>query len=119
MRAHALSVHRAVLLGHDHSDPGAWYRFSFDRSVRMARAWRPDRFRKQGHLVGNRTRVGKVLVTATEVRHADLLSALAEAVVERVAGAADGADRVGLLPAVEGLAQTADVNVDGALVDVD
>ena len=43
----------------------------------------------------------------------------AEAVVERVARAAHGADRVGLAAAVERLAQPADVDVDGALVDID
>src|SRR6185312_9579134 len=43
----------------------------------------------------------------------------AEAVVERVAGAADGADRVRLLAAIDGLAQPADMDVDGALVDID
>jgi hypothetical protein len=47
------------------------------------------------------------------------LRGLAEAVVERIAGAAHGADRVGLMAAVERLAQAADVDVDGALVDVD
>ena len=48
-----------------------------------------------------------------------LLRAAAEAVVERVAGAAHGADRVGHLAAVDGLAQPADMHVDGALIDVD
>src|SRR5258708_39715403 len=43
----------------------------------------------------------------------------AEAVVERVARAADGADRVSLAAAVERLAQPADMDVDGALVDID
>src|SRR6202035_5627722 len=44
---------------------------------------------------------------------------LGEAVVERVAGAPDGADRVGHAAAVERLAQAADMDVDGALVDID
>src|SRR5215216_4449969 len=44
---------------------------------------------------------------------------LAEPLVERIAGAAHGADGVALALAVERLAQTADVDVDGALVDVD
>ena len=38
---------------------------------------------------------------------------------KRIAGAAHGADRVGLAAAVERLAQAADMDVDGALVDVD
>src|SRR3954464_10871057 len=46
-------------------------------------------------------------------------SHLSEAVVEGVAGAADGPDRIGLVAAVERLAQAADMDVDGALVDVD
>ena len=49
----------------------------------------------------------------------DELRRLAEAVIQRVAGAAHGADRVGLAAAVERLAQAADVHVDGALVDID
>src|SRR5215216_2589656 len=44
---------------------------------------------------------------------------LAEALVERVAGAAHGADGVALALAVERFAQPADVDIDGALVDVD
>src|SRR5664279_364649 len=44
---------------------------------------------------------------------------LREAVVQRVAGAADGADRVLLAGGVEQLAQPADVDVDGALIDID
>src|SRR5580704_6649423 len=44
---------------------------------------------------------------------------LAEAIVERIAGAADGADRVDGVAAVERLAQAADMDVDGALVDID
>src|SRR5712691_903734 len=47
------------------------------------------------------------------------LRRLAEAIVERVAGAAHGADRVGLVAAVERLAQPADMDVHGALVDID
>src|SRR3569833_2176155 len=43
----------------------------------------------------------------------------AEAVVEGVARAAHGADRVGELAAVDRLAQAADVHVDRALVDID
>src|SRR5262249_39205509 len=45
--------------------------------------------------------------------------ALAEAVIERVAGAAHGADRVGGAPAIESLAQPPDVHVDRTFVDVD
>src|SRR3984957_10741835 len=44
---------------------------------------------------------------------------LAETIVERIAGAAHGADRVDGVAAVERLAQAADVDVDGALVDID
>src|SRR5262249_27740996 len=44
---------------------------------------------------------------------------LPKPVVERVAGAADGADRIGIVTAVERLAQPADMDVDGALVDID
>ena len=42
-----------------------------------------------------------------------------ELLVEGVAGAADGADRVAAAAAVERAAQAADVHVDGALVDID
>src|SRR6201989_3527329 len=42
-----------------------------------------------------------------------------EAVVEGVAGAADGADRILLAAGIEQLAQAADMHVDGALVDID
>src|SRR5262249_57084684 len=55
-----------------------------------------------------------VLATAqTPSRH------LEEALVEGVAGAAHGADRVDGAAAVERLAQAADMHVDGALVDID
>src|ERR1700731_2919238 len=47
------------------------------------------------------------------------LRGLAEAVVQRIAGAAHGADRVRHAAAVERLAQAADMDVDGALVDID
>src|ERR1700732_270888 len=43
----------------------------------------------------------------------------AEALVEGIAGAAHGADRVGGAAAVERAAQPPDVHVDGALVDID
>src|SRR5258708_17009905 len=42
-----------------------------------------------------------------------------EAIVQCVAGAADGADRVLLAAGVEQLAQAADMDVDGTLVDID
>src|SRR5215475_3126961 len=41
---------------------------------------------------------------------------LAKTLVERIAGAAHGADRINLTAAVERLAQAADMHVDGALV---
>src|SRR6201987_2667195 len=44
---------------------------------------------------------------------------LAEAVVQRITGAADGADRIGGVAAIERLTQTTDMDVDGALVDID
>src|SRR5665213_3277237 len=44
---------------------------------------------------------------------------LREAVIQRVAGATDGADRILLAAGVEQLAQAADMDVDGALVDID
>src|ERR1700692_4846331 len=44
---------------------------------------------------------------------------LRKAIVQRVAGAANGADRVLLAAGVEQFAQAADMNVDGALVDID
>src|SRR5262249_39699925 len=47
------------------------------------------------------------------------LLGLGKAVVEGVAGAADGADRVLLAADVEQLAQAADMHVDGTFVDVD
>src|ERR1700719_765709 len=45
--------------------------------------------------------------------------ALNDAVVEGVTGAANGADRVGGAAAIKRLAQASDMDVDGALVDVD
>src|SRR3984957_3574654 len=45
--------------------------------------------------------------------------ALHEAIVERVARAAHGADRIGGAAAIERLAQAADMDVDGAFVDID
>src|ERR1700731_966786 len=45
--------------------------------------------------------------------------ALHEAVVEGVTGAANGADRGGGGAAIERFAQASDMDVDGALVDVD
>src|SRR5262249_39165500 len=57
---------------------------------------------------------------AWRVARADCaLRALAEPVVERVAGATHGADRIDVVAAIERLAQPPDVDVDGALVDVD
>src|SRR5580700_10458521 len=44
---------------------------------------------------------------------------LAETIVERVAGAAHGADRIDGVAAVECLAQAADMDVHSALVDID
>src|SRR5580658_7840804 len=44
---------------------------------------------------------------------------LAKPIVERIAGAAHGADRIDGVAAVERLAQAADMDVDGALVDID
>src|SRR5579871_2164399 len=44
---------------------------------------------------------------------------LREAIVEGVAGAADGADRILLAAGIEQLAQAADMHVDGALIDID
>src|SRR5579859_5827679 len=49
----------------------------------------------------------------------DLSRAFHEAIVECIAGTAHGADRVGGAAAVERLAQAPDMNIDGALVDVD
>src|SRR6185437_1576393 len=43
----------------------------------------------------------------------------AEPVVERIARAADGADRIRLLAAIDRLTQATDMHVDGALVDID
>src|SRR5271165_2141850 len=54
----------------------------------------------------------------SDIYSAELLR-LGEAVVERVAGAAHGADRILLAARVEQFAQPADMHVDGALVDVD
>ena len=42
-----------------------------------------------------------------------------EAIIERIAGAAHGADRIRLAAAIERLAEPPDVNIHGALVDVD
>src|ERR1044071_2640705 len=46
-------------------------------------------------------------------------SRLAEPLVEGVAGATHGTDRIGCTPAIERAAQPPDVHVDGTLVDVD
>src|ERR1700722_2642286 len=44
---------------------------------------------------------------------------LRKAVVERIAGAADGADRILLAAGVEQFAQAPDMHIHGALVDID
>src|SRR6185295_267035 len=44
---------------------------------------------------------------------------LRKPVIQRVAGAADGADRVLFAAGVEQFAQAADMHVDGSLVDID
>ena len=54
-----------------------------------------------------------------EVREKRRLRRAVIGFVEGIAGAADGADRIRLAGGVEGLAQAADMDVDGALVDVD
>src|SRR5262249_1511253 len=51
--------------------------------------------------------------------HARSLLRFRKAVVERVAGAAHGADRILLAAGVEQLAQAADVYVHSALIDID
>jgi len=43
----------------------------------------------------------------------------AETVVQRIAGAANGADRVGHVATIDRLAQTSDMHVDSALIDID
>src|ERR1700687_3616197 len=48
-----------------------------------------------------------------------LLLPLRNPVVQRVAGAAHGADRILLAAGIEQFAQAADMHVDGALVDID
>src|SRR6478736_988305 len=58
-------------------------------------------------------------VCVARASHPLRLLRLREAIVQRVAGAADGADRVLLAAEIEQLAQAADMDVDGALVDVD
>src|SRR5262245_3004956 len=55
----------------------------------------------------------------TAYRHWLQSRRLPKPVIERVAGAANGADRIGIVTAVERLAQPAHMDVDGALVDVD
>src|SRR5437660_866494 len=59
---HTLSVHGAVLPGHDHSRAHPWFASRFGRFIRMACAWRSYYFRQQDHLVGYRAGVGKILV---------------------------------------------------------
>src|ERR1700724_309218 len=49
----------------------------------------------------------------------DGLACFPKPIVERIAGAANGADRIDGVAAVERLAQAADMDVDGALVDID
>src|ERR1700744_5573604 len=49
----------------------------------------------------------------------ELSARFAEPVIQRIAGAAYGADRISGMAAVEGLAQAPDMDVDGALVDID
>src|SRR5262245_52360678 len=44
---------------------------------------------------------------------------LGKAIIERITGATDGADRVLLAAGIEQFPQAADVDVDGALVDID
>src|SRR5258708_33230468 len=51
--------------------------------------------------------------------NAALRLSLGEAIVEGVAGTTHGADRILLAAGIEQLAQPADVDVDGALVDID
>src|SRR5882757_934342 len=48
----------------------------------------------------------------------DLLH-LREPIIQRIAGAAHGADRVLLAAGIEQFAQAADMHIDGALVDID
>src|SRR5262249_43158915 len=66
--------------------------------------------------VGTARKEGRAFAHPTKYRRS---GGLAEAIVEGVTGAAHGTDRVGLVAAVERLAQAADVHVDGAFVDVD
>src|SRR5439155_6970269 len=49
---------------------------------------------------------------------ADRSTRLPEAIIERIAGTAHGADRIGVVAAVVRFAQPADMNVHGAFTDV-
>src|SRR5258708_37908700 len=53
------------------------------------------------------------------IYYAAALLRLSEPVVERIAGAAHGADRILLLARVEQFAQPPDVHIHGAFVDID
>src|SRR5260221_129680 len=78
---------------------------------------RPRKARTHTHLM----RVSRPSIRGnTALAHAYDFEPEAEPeLVERVAGAAHGADGVVVVAAVERLAQPPDMNVDGALVDVD
>src|SRR5262249_49125987 len=56
---------------------------------------------------------------AMRLRRCVRLGDFAEAVVERVAGASDGADRIGNSSAVQRLPKSADVHIDRPFVDID
>src|SRR6195256_4095427 len=58
------------------------------------------------------------LYSLLTIRHRPL-SRLAKSLVERIAGAAHGADRIGRAAAIERTAEPPDMHVDGTLVDVD
>jgi hypothetical protein len=67
MRTDALSIHRAVLLGHDHSCARAGFRGHFARLERMGCARRRYYPWRQDHLVDDRAGMGKILRGKTPV----------------------------------------------------
>ncbi len=67
VRTHTLSVHRAVLLGHDHSCARAGFGGHFARLERMGCARRRHYPWRQDHLVDDRAGMGKILRGKTPV----------------------------------------------------
>ena len=69
VRPHPLPLHRTLLSRHDCAGVSACGRHRLRRIFRLVDPGRPPSCRKQSHLVGHGTRLGKILVVGHTIRY--------------------------------------------------